>query len=125
MVIAQFAFARTVYLFAHRPLSVVALEYASTLQFRNDQVHEIDKAFRAYSVCEVKAINAGVPYPAFELICDCLRPTYEHGPDATDPDKLCNSRTVHTRSGSAMVNPSTMDWIASLSTYLIGASRSY
>jgi hypothetical protein len=48
MVIAQFAFARTVYLFAHRPLSVVALEYASTLQFRNDQVHEIDKAFRAY-----------------------------------------------------------------------------
>ena len=28
MVIAQFALARTVYLFAHRPLSVIALEYA-------------------------------------------------------------------------------------------------
>ncbi len=90
MVTVQFAVTRTVYFFAHRSLRIVALEYAPTLQFRNDQVHEIDKAFRTYSVCEVKPIDAGVPYPAFEFICDCLRPTYEHGPDATDPDELCN-----------------------------------
>jgi len=90
MVIAQFAFAETIYLLAHRSRRVFAFEYAPTLQFRNDQINKVNKALRTDSVCEVKAIDAGVPYPAFEFICDCLRPTYQHGPDAADPDKFCN-----------------------------------
>src|SRR6516162_6955848 len=107
---------------AQRAWCITQLVAAAPLQFGHDEIDKIEKGLRCHCISEIEPVHIGFLDPGDQFV-RYLRWRADHqGPRPPIAACFAISRTVHTRSGSEIVNASSAEVCAFWRLWRIGSS---